>query len=288
MSTCKSFAVVGGGKLGMPIVNALAAQNVAVVLLSRSGLDASKALPAGVTVATVDTTDAAAVAAVFEQQQVKVVISTITTAAVGAQTVLVDAAKRAGVKLFAPSEFGMSTEGDSKNPKNKIIEYTKAAGVPYALVSLTTYARFFNGMITEFLPFLVGFDKDHRKITLVGRGDAAVSFTSIADIGGFVAYVLTTLPPSELANHTFRVQGDRATMNELGPIFKAEVQHTDEIAGPMGEFKTMMLLLTDTGVGSTGWDAEKKAEKSGGEAAGSANALWPGHHWRSIKEVHNL
>jgi hypothetical protein len=77
-------------------------------------------------------------------------------------------------------------------------------------------------------------------------------------------------------------------MNELGPIFKAEVQHTDKIAGPMGEFKTMMLLLTDTGVGSTGWDAEKKAERSGSEAAGSANALWPGHHWRSIKEVHNL
>ncbi|KAJ7864808.1 hypothetical protein B0H14DRAFT_3133623 [Mycena olivaceomarginata] len=274
MSTCKSFAVVGGGKLGMPIVNALAAQNVAVVLLSRSGLDASKALPADVTVTTVDTTDAAAVAAVLEHHKVEVVISTITTAAV-------DAAKRAGVKLFAPSEFGMTTEGDSKNPKNKIIEYTKAAGVPYA--------RFFNGMITEFLPFLVGFDKDHRKITLVGRGDAAVSFTSIADIAGFVAYVLTTLPPSELANRTFRVQGDRATMNELGPIFKAEVQHTDEIAGrPMGEFKTMMLLLTDTGVGSTGWDAEKKAEKSGSEAAGSANALWPGHHWRSIKEVHNL
>ncbi|KAJ7864779.1 hypothetical protein B0H14DRAFT_3133597 [Mycena olivaceomarginata] len=159
-------------------------------------------------------------------------------------------------------------------------EYTKAAGVPYA--------RFFNGMITEFLPFLVGFDKDHRTITLVGRGDAAVSFTSIADIAGFVAYVLTTLPPSEVANRTFLVQGDRATMNELGPIFKVEVQHTDKIAGPMREFKTMMLLLTDTGVGSTGWDAERKAEKSGSEAAGSANALWPGHHWRSIKEVHNL
>ncbi|KAJ7311550.1 hypothetical protein DFH08DRAFT_822658 [Mycena albidolilacea] len=280
MSTYKSFAIVGGGKLGMPIVNSLAAQNVAVVLLSRSGLDASKALPASVTVATVDTTDAAAVAAVFEHHKVEVVISTITTAAVGAQTVLVDAAKRAGVKLFAPSEFGMTTEGDSMSPKNKIIEYTKAAGVPYA--------RFFNGMITESLPFLVGFDKDHRKITLVGRGDAAVSFTSIADIAGFVAYVLTTLPPSELANRTFRIQGDRATMNELGPIFKAEVQHTDKIAGPMGEFKTMMLLLTDTGVGSTGWDAEKKAERSGSEAAGSANALWPGHHWRSIKEVHNL
>jgi uncharacterized protein YbjT (DUF2867 family) len=146
----KSFAVVGGGKIGMPIVKALAAQNVAVVLLSRSGLDAARleSIPAGATVATVDTTDAAAVAAVFGQNKVEVVISTITTAAVGAQTVLVDAAKGAGVKLFAPSEFGMSTEGDINNHKNKTIgmspsrpmssmahqetEYIKTSGVPYA------------------------------------------------------------------------------------------------------------------------------------------------------------
>jgi uncharacterized protein YbjT (DUF2867 family) len=134
MSTYKSFAVVGGGKLGMPIVKALAAQNVSVVLLSRHGLDAktSESVPAGVAVAKVDTMDTAAVAAVFEQNKVEVVISTITTSAVGAQTVLVDAAKSAGVKLFAPSEFGMSTEGDSENPKNKIIEYIKAVGIPYA------------------------------------------------------------------------------------------------------------------------------------------------------------
>jgi hypothetical protein len=64
---------------------------------------------------------------------------------------------------------------------------------------------------------------------------------------GFIAYVLTTLPPSKLANCTFCIQGNRATMNELGQIFKAEVQHTDKIAGPMGESKTMMLLLMDTG-----------------------------------------
>lgn len=77
-------------------------------------------------------------------------------------------------------------------------------------------------------------------------------------------------------------------MNELGAIFNTEVEHTDKIAGPMGGFITMMLLLTDTGVGSTGWDAEKKAEKSGSETAGSANALWPGHHWKSIKEALHL
>jgi hypothetical protein len=142
-------------------------------------------------------------------------------------------------------------------------------------------------MITEFLPMLVGF-KEHGKIRIVGKGDAPVSFTSMADVTGFVAYVLTTLPPRELENRTFRIQGDRASMNELGAIFNTEVEHTDQITGPMGEFRMAYLALADTGVGSTGWDAEKKAERSGSEAAGSANALWAGHQWKSIKDVHNL
>ncbi|KAJ6510561.1 hypothetical protein C8R45DRAFT_858518, partial [Mycena sanguinolenta] len=278
-TTYKSFAVVGGGKLGMPIVKALATQKSAsIVLLSRSGTTTEISVPAGVSLAKVDTADAAAVAAVFTQHGVEVVISTINSAAVSTQTVLVDAAKQAGVKLFVPSEFGMSTEGDSNNPKNKVIEYMKSAGVPYA--------RAFVGMITEFVPFLIGL-KD-GKITLAGKGDAPVSFTSLPDIAGFVAYVLTTLPPSELTNRTFRIEGDRATIGGLGPIFNAEVEYTDKIGGPMGEFKTMMLLMSDTGVGSTGWDAETKKEKMGSDAAGSSNALWAGHHWRSIKEVHNL
>ncbi|KAF8147771.1 hypothetical protein K438DRAFT_1625957, partial [Mycena galopus ATCC 62051] len=194
--------------VGMPILKALAAHNVAVVMLSRS---AEILVPAGVTVAKVDTADATAVAAVFAQHKVEVVISAINSAAVGAQTVLVDAAKSAGVKLFAPSEFGMVTEGDVNNPKNKAIgmlSLSSCAGIPYA--------RFFTGMITEFVPFLIGFKPEHGKITLVGKGDAPVSFTSIADIAGFVAYVLTALPPSELENRTFRIQGDRATMAELG------------------------------------------------------------------------
>ncbi|KAJ7186859.1 hypothetical protein C8R46DRAFT_281007 [Mycena filopes] len=281
MSNYTSFAVVGAGTFGMPIVKALVAQNASVVLLSRNGLDEKKsaALPAGAKVATVDTADAAAVAAVLAEHKVEVLISTITTAAVGAQTVLVDAAKSAGLKLFVPSEFGMTTEGQPGNPKSKIIEYTKTAGVPYA--------RFFIGMLTEFIPFLVGLSDG--KIRIVGTGEAPVSFTSVVDVAGFAAHVLTTLPPNELANRTFRLQGDRSTLNQLGPIFNnAEVEHTDKIAGPMGEMKTMLMTIADTGVGSTGWDAEKKAEKEGGEAAGSSNSLWAGHQWRSIKDVHNL
>ncbi|KAJ7119613.1 hypothetical protein C8R44DRAFT_788512 [Mycena epipterygia] len=279
MSTYKSFAIVGGGTVGMPIVNALAARNVSVVLLSRQGLAPTKSVPSGVVVTKVDTSDVTAVAAVFTEHKVDVVISTINTSAVEAQTVLVDAAKIAGVKLFAPSEFGMTTEGQVNNPKNQVIEHIKTVGIPYA--------RFFNGMLTEFVPFLVGF-KEHGKIQIVGKGDVPVSFTSLADVAGFVAYVLTTLPPTEVENRIFRLEGDRACLNDLGPMFKTEVEHLDKITGPMGDMKTYLMTVAGTGVGSTGWDVAKKAEGSGNHAAGSANALWSDHQWKTIRDVHNL
>ncbi|KAJ7638123.1 hypothetical protein B0H17DRAFT_1164025 [Mycena rosella] len=281
MSSYKSFAVVGAGTLGLPIVNALAAQNVSVVLLSRPGASV-KTVPATVKVITVDFTDVAAVAAVLKEHKVDVVLSTITTTTAAAQTSLVEAAKLAAVKLFAPSEYGMPTEGQAEGflgAKNQIAADLKAAGI--------ASTRFFVGNFTEFIPWLVGY-ADHGKIRIVGKGEVRVSFTSIGDIAGYVAYVLTTLPASELENRIFRIEGDRASLNDLGLLFTTSVEHVDEITGDDGFLKTLLLGLVDTGAGSTGWDEATKTEGLGSQAAGSANALWPGHQWKTIKDVHNL
>jgi hypothetical protein len=115
MSVYKSFAVVGGGTVGLPIVNALAAKDVAVVLLSRPG-SSKKTVPSNVQIVEVDFADAAAVAEKLKQHKVDVVLATTTTTAAGAQNTLVDAAKLAAVKLFVPSEYGMPTEGHSEGP----------------------------------------------------------------------------------------------------------------------------------------------------------------------------
>ncbi|KAJ7126786.1 hypothetical protein C8R44DRAFT_616684 [Mycena epipterygia] len=281
MSGYKSFAVVGGGALGLPIVNALAAQKVSVVLLSRPEATA-KEVPSGVQVAKVDYTDAAAVAAIFKQHKVDVVLSTITTTAAAAQKSLVDAAKFAAVKLFAPSEYGMPTEGQTEGvlgEKNQIAAYLKTNSIPST--------RFFTGIFVEFVPWLVGYS-DEKKIQLVGKGAVPVSFTSVADIAGFVAYVLTTLPPAELEDRIFRLEGERRSLNSLGELLKASVEHVDHVTGEAGDWRTHLLALVDSGAGSTGWDAVNKVEGSGSKAAGTANAVWPGHQWKTIKEVHNL
>ncbi|KAJ7174103.1 hypothetical protein C8R43DRAFT_873581 [Mycena crocata] len=277
----KSFAVVGGGTLGLPIVAALAAKNVSVVLLSRPG-SGTKAVPSGVPIIQVDYTDAAAVGTVFKQHGVDVVLSTINALAASSQKPLVDAAKLASVKLFVPAEYGMPTEGHTAGAlgaKNGIAEYLKTIGIPSV--------RIYTGLFTESVLWLVGYS-DHGKFRILGKGDKPVSFVSVPDIAGFVAHVLTTLSPAELENQVFRLEGERASLNELAAQLDASVEHVDSIEGDSSIAQTALLTILESGAGSTGWDTLKRVEGTGAKAAGSANALWPGHKWQTVKDVHNL
>ncbi|KAJ7184437.1 hypothetical protein C8R46DRAFT_1172640 [Mycena filopes] len=281
MSAYKSFAVVGGGTIGLPIVEALAARNVSVVLFARPGSSAKKTVASGVEVVEVDFTNVAAISAAFQQRGVDVVLSTIATVATTAQKALVDAAKLAGVKLFAPAEYGFSTDGQTEGvlgQKKQINDYLQSVGIPTV--------RFYTGLFIEVIPWVMGYS-EHGTIRMVGKGEAPTSFTAVEDIAGFVAHVLTTLPPVELENRTFRLEGERRSLNDLGKIFNTTVEHLDAIPGEMGEFKTL-LLKTMNGAGSSGWNAEENKEGSGLDAAGSAKQFWPGHQWKGIKEVLKL
>ncbi|KAF7330423.1 NmrA domain-containing protein [Mycena venus] len=247
MSTYKSFAVVGAGTVGLPIVNALAAANATVIVLSRPG-SSPKTLPSGVQVVQVDFSDVTAVAAVFKEHKVDVVLSPVTTTAAAAQKPLVDAAKLAAVKLFVPSEYGLPTAGLTEGPlavKDEIARYLKSVGIPST--------RIFTGPFTEFIPWIADYSAG-GKFKVVGKGDAPISFTSIPDISEFVAHVLTTLPPSELEDKILRLEGDRASLNELAALFKTTVEYVDSIEGQAGVFQTSLQKLIEAGYGSTGWD----------------------------------
>ncbi|KAJ7618898.1 hypothetical protein DFH06DRAFT_1061757 [Mycena polygramma] len=280
MSSYKSFAVIGPGALGSIIVAAFVAQNFPVVVLARPGSKSTDKLPAGAKLATVDTRDAAAVAAVFKEHAVDVVLSTVTGHAIDAQKTFVEAAKAANIKLFVPAEYSVPTDGLNTGVwggKNQIAEQLKSAGIP----SL----RIYNGLFIEYIPW-VFMNTETKKIQIVGKGEAPLSATALPDVAGFVVHVLTTLPPSELENKTFRLEGDRTKANDLGALFKTGVEYVTEIPGEMGDIKTNVATELDSGLGSTGWSVVTNSEGTGDAAAGSANKLWPGHHWKTIKEVH--
>ncbi|KAJ7742597.1 hypothetical protein B0H16DRAFT_1693769 [Mycena metata] len=277
VTTYKSFAVIGGGRVGLPIATGLAAQNVSVILLSRSSTPTPLS---GVPRVHADTSDVAAVTAVLKEHHVDVVISTINAgtpenpeAKYAAQKPVVDATKAAGVKLYLPSEFGCPQRRDSLGARinsQGFLEYAKSIGLPSV--------RIYTGIFTEIIPFLTGYGAD-GKIRVIGKGDTPVSFTSLSDIAGFVVHALTTLPPAALENRIFRLEGDRATSNELAVKFNTSVDHIDSVSGEGNELVAELRQYFEAGWGSSGWDEANKREV--GEGAASGNASRPGHHWKA-------
>jgi hypothetical protein len=73
-------------------------------------------------------------------------------------------------------------------------------------------------------------------------------------------------------------------LSGLAALFNTSIEHVDGF----GDARTLLQNVMATGAGSTGWDGVKKAQGTGSNAAGSANTLWLGHQWQSIKEIYKL
>ncbi|KIJ68788.1 hypothetical protein HYDPIDRAFT_107039 [Hydnomerulius pinastri MD-312] len=279
----KSFALVGvGNTVGVPIIKALLARNVSVIVLTRP--TSTKILPDGVKVVPVDYTDVSAVTAVLREHSIDVLISTLSGDGFAAQIPLADASKAAGVKLFVPSEFGSPTGGAKEGLlalKDQHAVHLKSIGLP----SL----RIYHGLFQEWIPWLAAVEETGRFL-IVGKGDVPVSFTSIPDVGAYLAYVLTALPPAELNDTALRIEGYRGTMREIGALYasRAPVDFVESIPSdvPDASFREYLQGHFDEGVGSTGWDF--RTHKEGSEPAGGANKLYPGFKFKSVQETLGL
>lgn len=93
-----TFAVAGVGGLGRFIAEELVNEGVTVVALTRGGNDK---IPAGVTERAVDYANPQSIEDALKG--VEVVVSALAGPGFSVQTVLADAAKKAGAKLFVPS-----------------------------------------------------------------------------------------------------------------------------------------------------------------------------------------
>lgn len=123
------------------------------------------------------------------------------------------------------------------------------------------------------------------KIYLVGgKGDQKATFTHPDDVAGFVAYILTHLPASELEDKVFRIEGESATMLQIAGYYGAKypVEYVGEIPGE--PFKNALQAILNGGKGSVAYSVEAGKDLTGAEAAGASNALWVGHQWKGIKE----
>ncbi|KAH9052642.1 NAD-P-binding protein [Lactarius vividus] len=219
MSGYKNFAVVGAGAIGSFIIHQLLTDKAAgtlkevVVLTRQAGLastnPAAKLIP-------VDYSDKESIKNALVG--VDVVISTIAPGVLDLQAGIAQAAKEVGVKLFVPSEFGGSTEGETEGylgDKGKIQEQLKAIGIPYAL--------FYTGGFADYLwvPFM-DLDVTSGKVSVGGDGSKQIPFTSRPDIARYISYVLTHLPADQLENRSFIIKGDTKSFNEIFKEYEAK------------------------------------------------------------------
>jgi uncharacterized protein YbjT (DUF2867 family) len=153
MSGYKNFAVVGAGMIGAFIIDQLIKDKAAgtindvVVLTRQASLASAPYAPTNQLKQgskTTVSTGARLIAVDYSNKEsikaaligVDVVISTVPLTALDVQPGIAEAAKEAGVKLFAPSEFGIPTEGATdrfSGTKANIHKQLKAIGIPYAL-----------------------------------------------------------------------------------------------------------------------------------------------------------
>ncbi|TFK54330.1 hypothetical protein OE88DRAFT_1654953 [Heliocybe sulcata] len=135
------------------------------------------------------------------------------------QTAPAKAAKQAGVKLFVPSEFGMSTPDLPREGflavKPEFQDALREIGVPYAL--------FYTGNWLDwvFRP-IFGWDSANGRVAIPGDGNAPMSATSRTDASRYVVHVLTHLPRDQLEGKTFRVEADRKTWNEILQLYQSK------------------------------------------------------------------
>ncbi|KAN0133486.1 hypothetical protein V8E53_008654 [Lactarius tabidus] len=225
MSGYKSFAIVGAGNFGNFLVRQFLEDKVAgtvseVVVLTRQG--SKTTIEGDAKVITVDYSNKESIKSALSG--VDVVICTLSGMALGLQAEIAEAGIEAGVKLFVPSEFGNSSEGETEGI------WGKESDIPYTI--------FYTGPFADFIwaPFL-GLNVPSGKVTIAGDGNKQISFTSRADSARYISYVLTRLPAEQLKNHTFTIAGDDKSFNEIFQEYEAKTGKKVEVTYvPISEY----------------------------------------------------
>ncbi|KAF8530798.1 NAD-P-binding protein [Gautieria morchelliformis] len=288
MSPYNSFAIVGFGQVGSLLAKEfLQSQSESSLrILTRSSWvwktqkdkPELKALSSkGVDVISVDYSS---VPSIFNALKgVDVVFSALRDDGLHIQPNVIRAAKEANVKLYVPSEYGRNTLGDKSEylkPKADAHDLLKELHLPYTL--------FFTGMWSELLlkdyfgP-LLGVDFEAGKFRLFGDGRAPISWTSPRSFIPFVYHAITTLPPSQLENKVFEIEGDRKSFRDLIAMWEAKHGRRAEVAERSPE--EIQKLLEEYSRPLFRFVKDAWTEPGGMLISGEANKLWP--EWKPLK-----
>jgi len=231
MTGIKNVIVVGAnGNLGPTVVESLLkAKTFNVSVLTRHSTSGST-FPTAVKVFTSDYSESSLEEA-FKGQDA--IVSAIAGSALGDQKKLIDAAVKAGVKRFIPSEFGGNTANKTAvelvpvfSRKVEIVEYLKSQESKLTWTGIVTGPFFDRSLKLGFL----GFDIINQKATIYDSGDRKFTSTTIESVGTGVVGVLNK--PEETKNKYVYIGSFTSTQNEVLSVLekvtgkKWSVQHT--------------------------------------------------------------
>lgn len=199
------------GSLGKVMLDELLQAGFDVTVLTRS---ADQKFADNVTVKAVDYDSLDSVTGALQGQQA--LISTIGGAALGKQLLLVEAAAKAGVLRFIPSEFGSDTSSpkvaqlplfaDKIAVQNALKKEAEAGRLTYSLITTGPFLDW--GLQNN----LLASPKD-QTITIFDGGNQVFSTTTLSTIGKAVASTLRHL--DETKNRAVYVQGAALTSNQI-------------------------------------------------------------------------
>ncbi|KAL7914264.1 hypothetical protein GGI35DRAFT_467408 [Trichoderma velutinum] len=208
MGEYRKVAVAGAtGNLGSAIVDELVKAGFEVTGLTRQGR--THTFPTSITVKEIDYDLVDSIAKALEGQDA--VVSTMSPAVLGKQNLLIDAAVKAGVKRFLPSEFGSNPDSDKVNA---LPVFGSKVAIKKTLQDLITTGPFLDRAIGVGLII----DVKNKSIDLYDGGDIEFSTTLFQDIGKAVAGVLKH--PDETKNRTIFVQSTKITQRRMLDLAK--------------------------------------------------------------------
>lgn len=269
----KNVILVGaGGNLGPHVLKAFDGAGFNLTVLSRP--TSTNTFESSVKVIKKDYSDPSLYEA-FEGQDA--VVSLVGPAAMNDQPKLIEAAVKAGVKRFIPSEFGSDTNNLKVQElisfyklKLAIIDQLKKAAAEnpnFSWTGLCTGPFFDWGIKTSFLGYNLA---DHTAL-IYDTGDNKVSYTNMKAVGGAVVGVMKN--PAETANKYLYIASATTSQNIIlaalekatgkdWTVTKASTAEARKEGGDKlakGDFSGIRTLLHGVMYGNdTGGDFEKK------------------------------
>ncbi|PBP26456.1 NAD(P)-binding protein [Diplocarpon rosae] len=216
----KKVALAGAtGNLGSAILKELLESRLfEMTVLTRE--PGNHTFPAEVTVAKVDYTNLESLTEALLGQDA--LISAVASPVVSVQRLLIDAAVKAGVKRFIPSEFGNDTKNAEtrKLPvyaaKVEIEEYLDTLAVKGAI----SYTLLYNGPFLDWgLRNGIFFNFKERKADIYDGGDQNFSTSRLSTVGKAVRRILTH--PRETSDRAIRIKDIDVSQNQLLKLAQA-------------------------------------------------------------------